>query len=98
MNPAVPGTVGNAASRSPFTDLGIIQVIQSEVNSNYNAFSVKFTRRLTAGLTYLASYTWSKSLDDGSAIRGTATDILPKTAAVLLVTTVIRRSTCRIDL
>src|SRR6185312_1160367 len=77
MNPAVPGTVGNAASRSPFPYLGIIQVVQGEVNSNYNALSLKFTRRLSAGLTYLASYTWSKSLDDGSALRGTSTDILP---------------------
>ena len=83
MNPAVPGTVGNAASRAPFPYLGIIQVVQSEINSNYNAFSMKFTRRLAAGLTYLASYTWSKSLDNGSALRGTSTDILPQDSRCL---------------
>jgi hypothetical protein len=78
MNPAVPGTAGNAASRAPFTYLGIIQVMQGENNGNYNSLSVKVTRRLAAGLTYLASYTWSKSLDNGSAIRGTSADILPQ--------------------
>jgi hypothetical protein len=83
MNPAVPGSVGNAASRSPFPYLGIIQVVQSEINSNYNAFSAKLTRRLSAGLTYLASYTWSKSLDNGSALRGTSTDILPQNSRCL---------------
>ena len=83
MNPAIPGTIGNAASRSPFTDLGIIQILQSGNYSNYNALSVKVTRRLAAGLTYLASYTWSKSLDNGSAIRGTSTDILPQNSRCL---------------
>ena len=83
MNAAIPGSVGNAASRAPFPYLGIIQVIQGEVNSNYNAMTMKFTRRLSGGLTYLASYTWSKSLDDGSAIRGTTTDILPQNSRCL---------------
>jgi hypothetical protein len=83
MNPAIPGTVGNASSRAPFTDLGIIQVLQSSNYSNYNAFSVKFTRRLASGLAYLGSYTWSKSLDNGSAIRGTSTDILPQNSRCL---------------
>jgi Carboxypeptidase regulatory-like domain len=83
LNPAVPGTVGNATSRAPFNYLGIIQAVQSEVNSNYNAFSAKFTRRLAAGLTYLANYTWSKSLDDGSALRGTSADILPQDSRCL---------------
>ena len=73
FNPAVPGTTGNTASRSPFNYLGIVQILQSENYSNYNSFSIKATRRLSNGLTYLASYTWSKSLDNGSAIRGTST-------------------------
>ncbi|MEO7142441.1 MAG: carboxypeptidase-like regulatory domain-containing protein [Bryobacteraceae bacterium] len=83
MNPAIPGTVGNASSRAPFPYLGIIQAVQGEVNSNYQALSVKVTRRLAAGLTYLSAYTWSKSLDDGSALRGTASDILPQDSRCL---------------
>ncbi len=34
--------------------------------------SAKLSQRFKAGLTSLVSYTWSKSLDDGSAIRGNA--------------------------
>ena len=58
-------------------------MVQGEINSNYNALSVKVTRRFSAGLTYLASYTWSKSLDNASALRGTATDILPQDSRCL---------------
>jgi hypothetical protein len=83
LNPAIPGTTGNTASRSPFNYLGIIQILQSQNYSNYNSFSAKVTRRTALGLTYLASYTFSKSLDNGSAIRGTSTDILPQNSRCL---------------
>ena len=36
---------------------------------NYNGLSVKLTKRYSSGLTYLFGYTWSKTLDTGSAIR-----------------------------
>ncbi len=83
QNAAIPGTVGNTASRSPFNYLGIVQILQSQNYSHYNAVSVKVTRRISNGLTYLASYTWSKSLDNASAIRGTSTDILPQNSRCL---------------
>src|SRR5260370_25518811 len=35
--------------------------------SNYNALQIQFQRRLSRGLQALASYTWSHSIDDGSA-------------------------------
>jgi hypothetical protein len=35
--------------------------------SNYNALQLQFQRRLSRGLQALASYTWSHSIDDGSA-------------------------------
>ena len=83
LNAAIPGIVGNAAARSPFNYLGILQVLQSSNYSNYNAISAKVTRRPTAGLVYTASYTFSKSLDDSSAIRGNSTDILPQNSRCL---------------
>jgi Carboxypeptidase regulatory-like domain len=84
LNPAVPGTTGTPNSRSPFPYLGIIQVLEGEDVSTYNAFSAKLSRSTAAGLTYLASYTLSKSLDDSSAIRGTSNDILPQNDRCLI--------------
>jgi hypothetical protein len=42
----------------------------SEGNSSYNALQVDVIRRLTRKLQFRANYTWSKSLDDNSALTG----------------------------
>ncbi len=80
MDPNAPilGTTGSQQSRRPFQEFGTIQMVHSDGNGNYNGLSAKLTRRMAAGLTYLFSYTWSKSLDDASAIRGTNVDIFPQ--------------------
>lgn len=77
-NAPIPGTTGSQTSRRPFPEFGLIQTVHSEGMGNYNGLGVKLTRRMTSGLTYLLSYTWSKSLDDASAIRGTNVDIFPQ--------------------
>ena len=77
-NQSVPGTVGNQNARAPFPEFGYIQTAHSEGNGNYNGLGVKMTRRMTDGFTFLASYTWSKSIDSSSAIRGTNVDIFPQ--------------------
>ena len=77
-NQSVPGTVGNQNARAPFPEFGYIQTAHSEGNGNYNGLGFKLTRRMTSGFTYLASYTWSKSLDSSSSIRGTNVDIFPQ--------------------
>lgn len=82
-NAPIPGIIGNTNSRSPFPQFGIIQTLVNEGIGNYNALGVKVTRRLTNGLTYLASYTWSKALDTTSANRGTNNDILPQDSRCL---------------
>ncbi|HYP14598.1 MAG TPA: carboxypeptidase-like regulatory domain-containing protein, partial [Bryobacteraceae bacterium] len=70
-NEAFPSADGtSAASRAPFPEFGIIQTIHSNGRGNYNAGSVKLTRRFDAGLTALVSYTWSRSFDMVSAWRG----------------------------
>lgn len=83
LNAPIPGTIGNPASRSPFPQFGIIQTLANEGVGNYNALGVKLTRRLTSGLTFLGSYTWSKALDTTSANRGTNNDILPQDSRCL---------------
>jgi hypothetical protein len=42
-------------------------LITNAATSDYNALQIQFQRRLSHGLQALASYTWSHSIDDGSA-------------------------------
>jgi hypothetical protein len=39
-------------------------------SSSYNALTLKYTQRLTSGLTVLATYQWSKAIDDTSETQG----------------------------
>lgn len=41
-------------------------------NSNYNALQVDLNRRFSHGLSLRGVYTWSKALDDGDSLNGTA--------------------------
>jgi hypothetical protein len=48
--------------------------LESRGNSNYNSLQMRFQQRLDFGLAVLASYTWSKSIDDASNIFTSAGD------------------------
>ncbi len=41
-------------------------IVQNGLTSDYNALQIQFRRRLSRGLTALASYTWSHCIDYGS--------------------------------
>jgi len=51
-----------------------IDLLESRANSSYNALQARYQQRLTRGLTALASYTWSKSIDDASNFFTSAGD------------------------
>ncbi|MEN3326060.1 MAG: hypothetical protein V7638_867 [Acidobacteriota bacterium] len=51
-----------------------IDLLESRANSNYNAMQVRYQQRLTRGFSALASYTWSKSIDDASNFFTSAGD------------------------
>jgi hypothetical protein len=70
------GAVTPVASRLPFLNYGVIQLVQDGANANYNALSVKATRRFSQGVSVISSYTWSKSIDDTSGIRVQGYDTL----------------------
>lgn len=72
-----PSPVGAVYTRAPFAELGRIQTIHGGGTGSYNGLGIKLQRRFAAGLTYLVGYTWSKSLDTASAIRGAGDGILP---------------------
>jgi len=52
---------------SPTPSLGGADLVLNVGTSDYNALQLQFQRRLSSGLQVLASYTWSHSIDTGSA-------------------------------
>lgn len=58
----------------PVPQFADIDAYESRGSSSYNALQAKFTQRLHAGLSALASYTWSKSIDDASGFFSSAGD------------------------
>ncbi len=51
-----------------------IDLLESRANSSYNALQARFQQRLSHGFSTLASYTWSKSIDDASNFFSSAGD------------------------
>lgn len=67
-------TLANIPLRVPIEGIAPtgLQEVESAGDSWYNGLEVSLTRRLSRGLQFLASYTFSKSLDtDGANINGT---------------------------
>ena len=58
-----PNAIPNA---QPFPFIDIIQANDNVFNSNYNGLQVKLEKRFSEGLSFLASYTYSKCLDEMS--------------------------------
>jgi len=74
--PATMSPTATVDSRELVPAFGNIQYVGGVVNANYNALTVKVTRRLSQGLTFLVGYTFAKSIDEGSGIRNDNTDQL----------------------
>jgi hypothetical protein len=72
-NAPLPG-ITTFDAREPYPEWHGIQYLVGDGIGNYNALSAKLTQRFTQRLTTLFSYTWSKALDENSAIRGTGSD------------------------
>lgn len=64
-NVAIPGP-GSVTSRSPYPAYSTIQAWENRGVSSYNALQLSAEQRAWHGLQYLASYTWSRSIDEGS--------------------------------
>ena len=59
-------------ARQPYPTLGSIVMAKDIANSNYNAFELRAEQRFSHNLTFIAAYTWAKSLDT-SSIAGDST-------------------------
>jgi hypothetical protein len=63
-NPALPPAPGSLQARRRFPNVGSITLYDSDSYSNYNALQTRLERRFSKGLNLLATYTWSKTLDN----------------------------------
>jgi outer membrane receptor protein involved in Fe transport len=58
----------------PVPQFADIDILESRADSNYNSLQARFQQRFQHGLTALASYTWSKSIDDASSFFSSSGD------------------------
>ena len=66
LDSQLTGTLRSAAVISPF---GSINAQSSDGNSTYNALNVDLKKRFSHSFQFLASYTWSHSIDDSSDLQ-----------------------------
>jgi len=69
VNGQTDSTLENVAQRVPFQGIaGGSYICQTSLTSNYNSLQSSLTKRLSHGLNFLASYTFSKNLDYTSGL------------------------------
>jgi hypothetical protein len=66
LNGALAGSLRTPGTVSPF---GSINAQTSDGNSTYNALNVDVKKRFSRNFEFLASYTWSHSIDDSSDLQ-----------------------------
>ncbi len=64
----------NPRNPRPLPQFDDISILESRGNSIYHSLQARFQQRLSAGLSMLSSYTWSKSIDDASNFFASAGD------------------------
>jgi len=53
---------------TPYPQFNSILVVEPRANSIYNALQFRSEKRIRQGMAFLAAYTWSRSIDDDSAV------------------------------
>ncbi|MEP6900870.1 MAG: TonB-dependent receptor [Actinomycetota bacterium] len=66
LDSQIAGSLRTTGVISPF---GSVNAQISDGNSSYNALNVELKRRFANNFTFLASYTWSHSIDDSSDLQ-----------------------------
>jgi len=61
-------TVDNEQSRRLHQGYSNVSVVDSSINSHYNGLQLTVEKRLSAGLSLLANYTWSRDMNDFAPI------------------------------
>ncbi len=60
------------------TNFASMRLIQTDSNSDYHGLAVSFQRRFQKGLQFQASYTYSKSIDEGSSTASSSASSEPQ--------------------
>ena len=71
-----PSQQANSNLARPFPKFGSIQVMSAPGHSSYHALYLKLQRRFSQGLSFLSSFSYGKSIDNGSGIRTSDGDSL----------------------
>jgi hypothetical protein len=71
-----PSQLPNSNDARPFPKLGGVQVMNAASHSHYNALYLKVQKRFSRGLSFLSSFSYGKSIDNGSGIRTSDGDSL----------------------
>jgi hypothetical protein len=72
INQAAPSAAAFNPRPVPFFE--DVNVMESRASSNYHSLQTRFQQRLSAGMSALVSYTWSKSIDDASGFFASTGD------------------------
>ncbi len=74
--PLLPGP-GSVNTRRPNSLFGVIRTINMDEIANFESMSLVFNQRLAHGLTMMANYTWSHTLDVSTDSNGGGTPLEP---------------------
>jgi hypothetical protein len=75
-NNTEPSALANTNLSRPFPDLGGMQVMNAPSHSKYHALYLKAQKRFSHGLSFLSSFSYGKSVDNGSGVRTSVGDPL----------------------
>ena len=71
VNGETTNSAANVVQRLPFAGISPGSLYcESSFNANYNSLQASVTKRLSRGLEFLGSYTWSRNLDQTSGSSG----------------------------
>lgn len=68
INQPQPSGSATVTNPRPYPGFANITWIESTGNSDFNSLQAKIEKRYSAGLSFLASFTWGRSIDDGNGI------------------------------
>ena len=75
-NNTEPSALSNTNLSRPFPDLGGVQLMSAPSHSKYNALYLKMQKRFSHGISFLSSFAYGKSIDNGSGVRTSVGDPL----------------------